>query len=175
LLLAHHPACFNSDGGLNSCLGQWQMCGMVLMMLEACRPTLPLSGGKKRRSGKQRRRHRAAKDAAEAREERRAQQQELERRTGSEGLFATLNSIIGDGNAAHAAKQARLGLLSGPGGPGPGQPLTRGQPRGAVYGDSGANKGDAKGSNTARVEDRRQLAQRAAQLAQLRSKVQRLK
>jgi hypothetical protein len=115
--------------------------------------------GKRKRSGKQRRRDKALAAAAEAREERHAAQHQLEQQTGSEGLFAVLNSIIGDGGAAQAVKAANLGM-----------------PAASSAGAAGlAGAQGKRGVPAPREEDRRQLARRADELAQLRQKVQRLR
>lgn len=79
-------------------------------------PHIPTPAGKrKHKSGKQRRRDKAARERAEQREAAQQAQQELERRTGNEGLFAVLDSLIGDSSQAQQAKDASLGLHGGRG------------------------------------------------------------
>ena len=74
------------------------------------------TGKRKRKSGRQRRQDKAARERAEQREAAQQAQRELERRTGNEGLFAVLDSLIGDTSQAQAAKDASLGRHSGRGG-----------------------------------------------------------
>jgi hypothetical protein len=130
---------------------------------------------KRKRSGKQRRRDKATQAGLEQRQAKRQAQQELERQTGSQGLFAVLNSIIGDSSGAQAVRSRMAGGTAG------GQADSK--PRHSLFGGSaatgGAGPGSASGGGKAAIqhkeEDRRQLSQRADELAQLGVKVQRLR
>lgn len=123
-----------------------------------------IAGSKKRkRSGKQRRRDKAAAAGFEAREAERSRQAELEARTGSAGLFAVLNSIVGDSSAAQAVKEERLGM-------GPGAKHAH-----LFAGSQGGGGGGGKPGQPKQPEDRRALVQRSDELAQLRAKVKQLR
>ncbi|KAI3435825.1 hypothetical protein D9Q98_001883 [Chlorella vulgaris] len=130
---------------------------------------------KRKRSGKQRRRDKATQAGLEQRQAKRQAQQELERQTGSQGLFAVLNSIIGDSSGAQAVRSRMAGGTAG------GQADSK--PRHSLFGGSAATGGAGPGSSSGggkaaiqhKEEDRRQLSQRADELAQLGVKVQRLR
>ncbi|KAL4458446.1 hypothetical protein ABPG75_013311 [Micractinium tetrahymenae] len=119
-------------------------------------------GGKKRRSGKQRRRHKAAEAREAAKDAAASKQAELEKETGSVGLFAVLNSIVGDASQAQTVRQANLGMAGSASG---------GTARQAHL--FGGSSGGAQ-HRAPKEEDRRALAKRADDLSQLRLKVQRL-
>ncbi|KAL4422140.1 hypothetical protein ABPG77_006829 [Micractinium sp. CCAP 211/92] len=120
-------------------------------------------GKKKRRSGKQRRRHKAAEAREGVKDAAAAKQAELEKKTGSVGLFAVLNSIVGDASQAQAVKESNLGMAgSASGGPA----------RQAHLFGGGATA--ASQYKAPKEEDRRALAKRADDLAQQRLRVQRL-
>lgn len=123
--------------------------------------------GKRKRSGKQRRRGKAAAAGFEAREAQRARQAELEARTGSEGLFAVLNSIVGDSSAAQAVKEERLGM-------GPGAKQAHLFAGGSAGGGQGGGSRGGRPARAQQPEDRRALVQRGDELAQLRAKVKQL-
>lgn len=97
------------------------------------------AGKRKRKSSKQRRREKAA----EQREAAQQAQRELERRTGNEGLFAVLDSLIGDTSQAQAAKEASLGLHGGRGGGAAAGGTSR---QGHLFGGGAAAAGGALGS-----------------------------
>jgi len=86
---------------------------------------VPAQAGKKRkkrkRGGKTAAQRNASKAAFEQREAQRSRQAELEARTGDEGLFAFLNSKIGDASEAAAVQRAGGGEPEGAGAGAPGK------------------------------------------------------
>ncbi|PRW59634.1 zinc finger CCCH domain-containing 18 [Chlorella sorokiniana] len=135
-------------------------------------------GKRKRKGGKQRRRDKALREGEQRHKAAEQVQRELERRTGNEGLFAVLDSLIGDTSQAQAARDAGLGLHSGlsGGAPGGGSSVGGTSRQAHLFGGAAAVAGGAADSKKPanKEEDRRALAQRADALAQLRLKVKRL-
>lgn len=91
-------------GCLRPCCGSRRGTIGATLPMPAC---LPSDAGKAQR--KRRRQRDLGTAAAAAAEQRRQAQLELERKTGSEGLFAVINSVIGDASQAQAIKDASLG------------------------------------------------------------------
>lgn len=76
---------------------------------------LPTRAGKKKRKRGGGKKARQQKEAFDEREAKRQAQRELEQRTGAEGVFASINAMIGDASQAAAIRRAEAEEAGGAG------------------------------------------------------------